>query len=247
MSAVLGRKVVQMNRRAFLAAAPLAALTQGTLSAQSVPGGSHFVERRADFDAAAFQRAVDRPETTIRQVWHALAFHPQMFSNVKNALNGLQFGFGHPASSIAIAIAAHGPSTVYTYSDALWSKYRLGDAFGLKDAQGNPVNSNVYLKPSHLIDAAADPDDPNGPYQDTSIETLQQRGVVFLTCHTAVEEQARALVKGGYAPAGMQAPQVADDMLTHLIPGAQVVPAMVATIAVLQAMHRYTYIAPAFA
>ncbi len=31
---------------------------------------------------------------------------------------------------------------------------------------------------------------------------LQHRGLVVLTCHTAVEEQARALVKGGYAPAG---------------------------------------------
>ncbi|MGB8519407.1 MAG: hypothetical protein WCD38_04525, partial [Candidatus Tumulicola sp.] len=67
---------------------------------------------------------------------------------------------------------------------------------------------------------------------------------IYLNCHTATEEQARGIVKKGFAPAGMSADDVADDMLTHLIPGALVVPAMVATIAVLQAKYRYTYIAP---
>ena len=35
-----------------------------------------------------------------------------------------------------------------------------------------------------------------------SIEMLQRRGLIVLTCHTAVEEQARSLVSKGYAPAG---------------------------------------------
>jgi hypothetical protein len=68
-----------------------------------------------------------------------------------------------------------------------------------------------------------------------------KRGVLFLTCHTAVEEQARGLVKAGNAPSGMTASQVADDILTHLIPGAHVVPSMVATIAVLQQRFHYGY------
>ena len=80
-------------------------------------------------------------------------------------------------------------------------------------------------------------------YQDVSIETLQRRGLIVLTCHTAVEEQARALVNKGFAP-GMTPSDVADDILTHLIPGAVVVPSMVATIAVLQARYHYTYISP---
>ena len=40
-------------------------------------------------------------------------------------------------------------------------------------------------------------------YQDASIEMLQRRGLIVLTCHTAVEEQARASCKKGFAPAGM--------------------------------------------
>ncbi len=65
---------------------------------------------------------------------------------------------------------------------------------------------------------------------------------MFLTCHTAVEEQARALVKGGNAPSGMSGADVADDILTHLIPGTHVVPSMVATVAVLQQRFHYSYV-----
>jgi hypothetical protein len=83
-------------------------------------------------------------------------------------------------------------------------------------------------------------------YQDASIEMLQRRGVVMLTCHTAVEEQAKALVKKGLAPAGMSPQAVANDILTHLIPDALVNPSMVATVAVLQQKYRYAYAALAF-
>ena len=31
-------------------------------------------------------------------------------------------------------------------------------------------------------------------YQDTSLQALQQRGVKMLSCHTALEEQVRALI-----------------------------------------------------
>lgn len=234
-----------MNRSVFLAgSATLATLTRAAASAaQSVPGGTHFVERKSDFDAAEFARVVDRGQ--IRMVWEQVSFHPQVFANVKNALNGLQFGFGYPAREIAMAMADHGPSSAYAYTDYIWDKYKIADAFKLKDAKGDPVTSNIYLKPAKPV-TSSDPDSEDSIYQDTSIESLQTRGVVFLTCHTAVEEQSRALVKGGFAPSGMTAQQVADDILTHLIPGAHVVPSMVATVGVLQQKYHYAFILPDF-
>ncbi|MGC9991049.1 MAG: hypothetical protein ABSD52_01460 [Candidatus Cybelea sp.] len=222
-----------MNRKDFLAASATAATV--------VPGGAHLVERRSDFDAAAFARAVGRP-AEIRQVVQAVAFRPSMLVNVKNALNGLQFGFGYPAGSIAVALAGHGPSAVYAYADPVWSSYRLGEFFKLSDTAGAPIVSNVFLGRRAPVDRRADPDDAAGMYQDASIEMLQQRGLIVLTCHTAVEEQARAIVSRGFAPASMSAAEVADDILTHLIPRAVVVPSMVAAIAVLQATYGYTYL-----
>jgi len=224
-----------MNRSEFLSTGATASL----IAATGVPGGTHFVERKSDFDGAAFARIAGRP-AEIRQVWEAVSFHPQMFNNIKNALNGLQFGFGYPANAIAIVVASHGPSSAYTYSNEVWSKYRIAEAFKLNDPEGKPYSGNVFL-PAKSAGSSNDPDSEDSMYQDTSIQALQKRGVVFLTCHTAVEEQSRTLVKNGFAPSGMTTQEVANDILTHLIPAAVVVPSMVATIAVLQAKYKYTY------
>ena len=231
-----------MNRGTFLASsASLAALASpANAAAQSVPGGTHFVERKADFDDAAFVQAVNKP-ADVRVVIEAVSWHPPVFANIKNALNGLQFGFGYPQDRITIAFAPHGASSAFTYSDYVWSKYKIGEFFKLKDDKGDPVSSNAFLAPAKPLGASSDPDDPATLYQDTSIQTLQKRGVIFLTCHTAVEEQSRALVKAGNAPAGMSASEVANDILTHLIPGTHVVPSMMGTIMVLQQRYHYGY------
>jgi intracellular sulfur oxidation DsrE/DsrF family protein len=234
-----------MKRSGFLASsASLVALsTAPAAAAQAVPGGTHYVERYADFDEAAFDRLVGGP-AAIRQLWEAVAFKPAMLNNMKNALNGLQFGF--KLSPVGMVLAGHGPSAAYGYSDYVWQKYRIGEFFKIVDAAGQPVTSNIYFPSTSTWRPADDPDDGTGMYQDTSLQTLQQRGVVVLTCHTAVEEQSKALVKGGFAPANTAASDVADDILTHLIPGASVVPAMVAAVAVLQARHHYTYVTLTF-
>ncbi len=232
-----------MNRSAFLAASGTAlALSGGAASAQSVPGGTQLVERNANFPSAAFDALVGRP-AQIHQVFESVAFKPAILGSIKNSMNGLHFGFGYPADAIAIALAGHGASAAYGYSDYLWQKYRIGEVFALTDAAGATLTSNVFLGRTSPVDPSASPDDPKGMYQDASIEALQQRGLILLTCHTAVEEQARLLVKKGYAP-GMTADGVAADILTHLVPGAFVVPAMVATLAVLQVRYHYAYMSP---
>jgi hypothetical protein len=232
-----------MKRTEFLVASASIAAVSGTIAdAQAIPGGSNVVERMAQFDMAGFDAIVGRP-AKIRQLFEQVAFKPGLWNNVKNSLNGLQFGYGHTADQIAIAIAGHGPSAAYGYSDYIWQKYKIGDQFAIKDAQGNTITSNIWLKAKAPFDTSADPDNEAGMYQDTSIEMLQKRGVVILTCHTAVEEQSKAIVKAGNAPAGMAPKDVADDILTHLIPGALVNPSMVATVAVLQKAYGYTYVA----
>ena len=233
-----------MNRNGFLAAsATLLAAGAAPAPAENVPGGTNFVERKADFDEASFINAVSRA-ADIRQVFEPVGFNPTILNSVKNSLNGLIFGFDYPANRIAIAVAAHGPSSAYAFSDYVWQKYKIGQYINAKDANGAPLTTNAYLK-AKATDPG-NPDDPKGMYQDTQVETLQKRGVLFLTCHTAVEEHAKKLVTQGLAPAGMSPSQVANDILTHLIPGAIVVPSMVATVAVLQAKYNYTYASIAF-
>ncbi len=237
-----------MNRNGFLAASATvlaAGATAAPVLAQNVPGGTAFVERKGNFDEAEFARLVGKT-ADIRQVFEAVAFQPGLLNNVKNALNGLQFGFGYPADRIVMAIAGHGASAAYGFSDYVWQKYKIGDFINAKDASGATLTSNTFLKAKSNLSVSGDANDDKGFYQDTSIEALQKRGVLMLTCHTAIEEQARKLVKQELAPSGMTATEVANDILMHLIPGAIVVPSMVATVAVLQAKYNYTYAALTF-
>jgi intracellular sulfur oxidation DsrE/DsrF family protein len=234
-----------MKRLTFIGSSALGATAialqgQRVAVAEGPPGGTDLVERRANFDEATFDRILGRA-AQYRMLWEGVKYVPTFLNNVKNSLNGLEFGFGADPRQIVTAIAGHGPSSAYTYSDYVWQKYRIGEFFDLKDASGQILTKNVFLART-ATSASNDPNDEHGPFQDTSVEALQGRGVTFLTCHTAVEEQSRALVKRGFAPAGATASEVAVDILTHLIPGAMVVPSMVATIGVLQTRYHYAYL-----
>lgn len=232
-----------MNRKGFLASSASVAAASPALAQAAIPGGTHPVERRGDFDEQHFTAIVGRP-AEIRQVYEAVTFTPGILRSIKNSFNGLQFGFGYQPDRIAVALAGHGASSAYGYSDRIWRTYRLGEFLKIADAAGTPMVSNAFFPRLAPFDPNANPDDDRGMYQDTSIEMLQRRGLIVLTCHTAVEEQAQALVQRGFAPSGRSASDVAADILSHLIPGAVVVPSMVATIAVLQATYRYTYLTP---
>ena len=124
----------------------------------------------------------------------------------------------------------------------MWAKYRFGQFLHIADAAGAPLTHNAYYARNATLNRHADPDDAEGMYQDASVDMLQRRGVIVLTCHTAVMEQARGLIAAGFAPSGATARDVAADILTHLVPGAIVVPSMVAAIAVLQTRYRYAYL-----
>jgi intracellular sulfur oxidation DsrE/DsrF family protein len=220
------------------------------------------VERASEFDPKALETVLGRP-AQVKQMWENVALRPGVFGNIKNALNGLTFGYGYAPGAISMAVVNHGPSSAYTYDDGIWSKYRLGDFLGYQQpSYDNPFVSaaakvaqslgithpgvtpmkNVFYARRNPLTGPSDPDDEKSPYQDTSIEALQHRGVAFLLCHTAVVEQARALVRSGHAPAGMTAKDVCTDILTRLVPGTIVVPSGVATVAVLQQRYGYTYI-----
>jgi hypothetical protein len=93
---------------------------------------------------------------------------------------------------------------------------------------------------SALAPNAPYPDDPGSIFQDTSIEVLQSRGVKFMSCHTATEERAHALVQRIKLS---QAPEeIVKNMHAHTQPNVLVNASMVSAIALMQAEGHYTYI-----
>lgn len=136
--------------------------------------------------AYAFDRyeAIVNRRVRIRQIyaWPGIQ-NPIIYANIANGLNGFQFSYGVPADQIQVVVQAYFSANAALYDDYIWQKYKLGEAFNVKDpATGAPATQNLWYKSKIAAqDAAAPPKDRTHPYYtDVSIEGLQRRGVLFL-------------------------------------------------------------------
>jgi len=230
-----------LTRRLFVgqAAAGLAALH--TLGQAAISEQPQLVWKSSQWKIKDFRKLVE-DRARIKQVYDVTQINQGKFlNNVKNSLNGLRFGFDIPEQQIKIAVALHGPANMINYDDAIWAKYQVGEWLNVTDpATGKPAARNLYYLAKAQPGSAQDPDDPNSVDQDSSVQTLQTRGVQFLSCHTALEEQAHALIRRNKLA---ESPEViVQDMLAHALPGVLVVASMVAAVALLQAEGHYAYV-----
>ena len=233
-----------VTRRSFVSTAAAGIAMLGLFTGASDPAEAQLVWKTSDWRLAEFDKLVHHP-ARIKQVWDVVNIGEGKFlSNIKNALNGLHYGYGVPTEQIKIAAALHGPTNMLNYDDYVWEKYGIGEWLGVTDPETQKAAvRNIFYKSKNGIQkesTAKDPNDPGSIFQDTSIEALQSRGVQFMSCHTATEEQAHALVKRNKLS---QAPEeIVKDMLAHTQPNVLVNASMVSAIALMQAEGRYTYI-----
>jgi intracellular sulfur oxidation DsrE/DsrF family protein len=228
---------MSLNRRSFVGNT-VAAL--GALGLAAAPAGAQLIDTHADWNSAAFDKLL-RHTGRGKQVFDIRALSDaKTLNGIKNSLNGLHFGYDIPMSEIKLVAALHGPPNLLNFDDSMWEKYRLGEFAQVIDPKtGKPAIRNIFYNkmPGRSTDVA----DRNSIYQDTSIEALMERGVQFLSCHTASEEQAHVLVpKLGLK---ISEDELVHDLQAHTVPGVLVVPSMVATLCLLQSQGHYTYIA----
>jgi hypothetical protein len=221
-----------------------AAIGLATFSAMTAPADAQLVYKTTEWNLAEFDRLV-KNRARVKQVFDVTQIGGGRFlNNVKNSLNGLHFSFGVAADQIKILCGLHGPANMLNFDDYVWKKYRVGEWLKVDDpATGQPAVRNPFLVSKAGMGASGasqDPSDEKSSFQDTSIQTLQSRGVQFLCCHTATEEQARVLIKQ-YGLA-QQPEEVVKDLLAHTVPGVLVIAAMVAAIALLQSEGHYSYV-----
>jgi hypothetical protein len=205
---------------------------------------AQLVWRASEWKLAAFQKLVNDP-ARIKQMFDIVQIGDGKFlNNIKNSLNGLHFGFGIAERQIKIAAALHGPANLLNYDDYVWEKYQIGEWLHVTDtATAKPALKNpFYSRKINLTQESSNtnPDDLGSLYQDTSMQALQSRGVQFLSCHTALEEQVRVIISRNKLSRSPE--EVVNEMLAHTLPGVMVVASMVAAIALLQAEGHYTYI-----
>lgn len=228
----------KLSRRGFVSQAAVGLAAFAAMGGNSAK--AQLVYTRRDWNIKEFDELLRLPARA-KQVYDVTAINDGMFlKNIKNSLNGLHFGFGIPAEQIRILAGLHGPANLLNYDDYVWEKYRIGEWLSETDPQtGKPAVRNPYYPSKAAKNATQDPNDENSAYQDASVQGLQARGVKFLSCHTALEEQARALVRHWKLT---QAPEeIVKDMLAHVHKGVLVVASMVASMVLLQSEGHYTY------
>jgi intracellular sulfur oxidation DsrE/DsrF family protein len=232
-----------LTRRSFVSTATAGLAAIGAAAATPTEAKAQLVWKADDWKLTVFETLVHDP-ARIKQVYDVTQIAEGKFlNNIKNSLNGLRFGFNVPEHQIKIAAALHGPTNMLNYDDFIWEKYQIGAWLKVADpVTEKPATRNPFYKSAltNKTDALSALDDKNSIYQDTSIETLQERGVQFLSCHTATEEQARALIRRNSWSKDPE--EIVREMLAHTVPGVLVVASMVAAVALLQAEGRFTYI-----
>jgi hypothetical protein len=215
----------------------------GAAMSEPAVGNGQLVYRRTDWKAEEFQELLHKT-VRIKQVFEVTNLNEGKFlNNMKNSLNGFEFGFGVPSKQIQIVAALHGPPNMVNFDDTVWAKYRIGEWLNVTDPEtGHPAVRNIFYpsKFSKAPEATENPSDEKSGFQDKSIQGLQRRGAKFLSCHTATEEQARILI--GRLKLTEDPETIVKDMQAHILPNVTIVPAMVASLAFLQTDGRYSYI-----
>jgi hypothetical protein len=232
------------TRRSLVSRAASGIAALGLFGGMPRAAEAQLVWKASEWKLAEFQKLVNEP-ARIKQVFDVVQIGDgKALNSIKNSLNGLRFGFGIPEHQIKIVAALHGAANMLNYDDYVWDKYRIGEWLDVTDpAMGKPAVKNLFYRSKGgqtRASASKDPDDPDSLYQDTSMQALQARGVQFLSCHTALEEQVRVLIRRDKLPQSPE--QIVREMLAHTLPGVLVVAAMGAGIALLQIEGHYSYI-----
>ena len=183
---------------------------------------------RSQWDAEALDEVLAyRPAA--KQAWDVTDIAGPWLNVMRNSLNAQIWSFGH--KDFLVVSENHGSAQLALYDQAMWDKYGLA-----KLAGGNLVrNTLIEERPAASADPA-DYENPAGVFspQNNSIPALQRRGVVFMSCHNAIWEQATRLHAAGANPDKLDVPGIAAELTNHLIPGVILTPGAVATLPELQ-------------
>ncbi len=230
---------MNLTRRTLISAVSTGIAALGSIGLPFSPANAQLIVEHSDWKYAEFKSLL-KVASRAKQVYDVrLIADGKFLNNIKNSHNGFHFGFNIPVDQIKLIAAMHGPSNMLNFDDSMWEKYHLGEWLKVDDPRtGKPAIRNIYFpkKP----DASTEPQSRASIFQDTSIESLQDRGVKYLSCHTATEEQVHSLVEHFSLKTPVE--EVVKDLETHTLPGVLIVPAMVATISLLQSEGHYTYI-----
>ncbi|MDF2158417.1 twin-arginine translocation signal domain-containing protein [Algoriphagus sp. CAU 1675] len=117
-----------------------------------------------------------------------------------------------PDSDITAVTVLRHSAIPFALEDKIWSKYKLGEVFGVNDKQtGSPSLRNIVYEPK--------PGDFPVP-QIQGIKDLQDRGAMFCVCDLALQVYSQGVASQVNADSG----EVYKEWVAGVLPGIQIVP-----------------------
>ena len=161
-----------------------------------------------------------------RQMWEASDLAAPWLSLMREAVNSQIISFGHK-DFLAVA-AVHGDAHLALFSQGAWDKYKLATKTSGK------FTSNTFIIERSGMSPTDDIQNLDGFYgpNNNNIVSLQQRGMMFVACHDSIHAIARMLHAAEFSDVSPD--EIAADLTNSLVPGAVLVPSVVAFIAELQ-------------
>ena len=144
-------------------------------------------------------------------------------SQGKNYLDAWRDAFKTTEHEVDLVFGIHGDAIPVVLADALWSRYRIGEQYEVTDGGTKlPAIRNVFTAAHAAAGGLVAPEE--------SVEALQKRGAKFAVCRNTVAGATKKL-----AAAGFGAPdEVRAAIVSGLLPGVILVPAMLVTLTQLQ-------------
>ncbi len=219
------------KRSEFLAAGAVAVAAAGTAMEPASAAAATILDEAA-FVARIRSGAKHRQAIGAARVNDAAALQFAV-----NTLNGFENAWKEPRANVQIAVVLFGSAATLGLNDMAWQHHKLaelvkkfqGDWLTVDASQGNPW--------SHEAATA-------GPRGDRSIPALLARGVRVIVCNTALGEIANRIVAAGYGDGITDPFMLQAHLREHVLPGCDIVPAGISSVAVLQE-NGYSYFSAA--
>jgi intracellular sulfur oxidation DsrE/DsrF family protein len=163
-----------------------------------------------------------------RQAWDNSDIGGPWLYLMRNALNSQIWSFKHP-DFLAVSVT-HGTAQLALYDRTIWNKYRL------TSLAGDEFKTNTLITERKSLADSTDDEGPAGSFssEDNSIPALMRRGVVFMSCHNAIWEQAAILLRSDINPDKLSHAELAAELTNHLVDGAVLIPSATGTLVELQ-------------
>lgn len=150
-----------------------------------------------------------------------------------NYLNAWRDAFKVPEREINLVIGVHGEAIPFVLTDALWSRFKIGEQYEVTDGATRRAAIENSFTAAHAATAGL-------VTPEQTVEALQKRGVRFIVCNNTIAGATKKLAAAGLGTAEEIRPAI----LAGLLPGVVVVPAMVVALTQLQERGvKYTKIA----